>query len=248
MLDKTKVEKDNTVFSPCINWEDIPSENLGKMWRIQTPIVEVLGTRSQIGKYTLQQEIRIGMKKIGYNVGFLSSEPTGFLLQADGVFPYGYNSSVAVNEDMYVPIINQMLHEIDVLDKDIIVTGGQSGCVPYDLFSYNSILIPQVAYMYGINPDAVILCVAIDDEEEYINRTIDFIESSCNTDVVALMLFPVMYIDYAIGQFKKVDISNTVSYKEKLQEMERLYKRPVLEFSQDGIAKCIDCIIEFLGD
>ena len=102
--------------------------------------------------------------------------------------------------------------------------------------------------MYGINPDAVILCVAIDDEEEYINRTIDFIESSCNTDVVALMLFPVMYIDYAIGQFKKVDISNTVSYKEKLQEMERLYKRPVLEFSQDGIAKCIDCIIEFLGD
>ena len=135
-----------------------------------------------------------------------------------------------------------------VLDKDIIVTGGQSGCVPYDLFSYNSILIPQVAYMYGINPDAVILCVAIDDEEEYINRTIDFIESSCNTDVVALMLFPVMYIDYAIGQFKKVDISNTVSYKEKLQEMERLYKRPVLEFSQDGIAKCIDCIIEFLGD
>ena len=156
-----------------------------------------------IGKYTLQQEIRIGMKKIGYNVGFLSSEPTGFLLQADGVFPYGYNSSVAVNEDMYVPIINQMLHEIDVLDKDIIVTGGQSGCVPYDLFSYNSILIPQVAYMYGINPDAVILCVAIDDEEEYINRTIDFIESSCNTDVVALMLFRLCILIMLLDNLKR---------------------------------------------
>lgn len=42
------------------------------------------------------------------------------------------------------------------------------------------------------NPDAIILCVNVTDEIEYIERTISYIESLTQGKVIALVLFPLL--------------------------------------------------------
>jgi hypothetical protein len=50
--------------------------------------------------------------------------------------------------------------------------------------------IKQLMFLYGINPDAVILSVNPHDEIDYIKRTIQFIENAVDCNVIALCIFP----------------------------------------------------------
>lgn len=235
------------LYFPYINDTMIPYARFGKLWYISKPILNILGTRSQIGKFTAQIKIIKGLQKRGYNVGYLSSEPTGLFFGAKYVFPFGYNSTVNISLNNYPAIVNEMLHRIDEEKNDIIVTGGQSGIVPYDLFNTSRILLPQIAYLYATNPDAVVLCVSCDDELEYIQRNISFIESSCDTNVIALLLFPVEKQMNFLGNYFDVNIENENRYKEKQKELHNSLNLPVYSFFDDSFNECVDLIIDYFS-
>lgn len=225
----------------------VPQGRFGKLWYISKPIIEVLSTRTKTGKFSAQIMLRKKMISKGYKVGFLSTEPQGILFNADKVFPYGYNSSVKLETNDYVSVINEMLHEIDQTQPDIILTGGQSGILSYDLYNTSRILIPQLAFHYGINPDCVLLCINCDDEMEYIERTIKFVESCSETRVVALIMFPIVKEMRGVGCFVDKNIINTESYIQKIEEIKKKFNLPVFENNENSMGKCVDFLIDFLS-
>lgn len=236
------------LFFPHVSNKQIPSQNFGKLWHINAPIVAVLGTRSQQGKFTIQQHFRTILSTLGYEVGYLATEPSGFLFGAHNVLPFGYNSMVNVTTESIVTVANEMLHNIDKMNFDIIVTGGQSGVVPYDYYNMQNILLPQVAFLYGINPDAVILCICADDDMEYIKRSMQFIESAGNTDVVAAVLFPYTYENYMSGMFHKVDLrKGSTTYEQVANYFSEQLKIPVYTHEVDELIRCTQNVIDFLS-
>ncbi|MDU3534197.1 MAG: S8 family serine peptidase [Clostridium perfringens] len=206
---------------PIISDNQTPKRNLGKLWGISKPVLGVFGTSPKQGKFTLQLKLRKELLKRNYKVGQLGSEPASLLFGFNEVYHFGLNGNNLHNEAM-VSILNQQLKNIDSEDVDLIVVGSQSGTVPTDFRCLEKITIPQLVFLYGTNPDCIILCVNIHDDIDYIERTVKFIESSIDSKVIALVISPITYdFDDIIHKRKFVDINN-INVIEKMKEIERV--------------------------
>lgn len=237
-----------SLYYPYVSHNMLPNQRYGKLWDISSPVLGIFGTRTQQGKCTIQQMVRQALNKRGYKCGYLCTEPTGYLLGADECFPYGYNSSVDLTEVESIIYINEKMHNIDLKDPDLILVGGQSGIVPYDLGNMERILLSQTTFIFGSNPDAVLMCVCCDDEIEYIKRSIEYMESSCSCTVISLILFPVVKEMYFIGVYKDKNIFDTVKYDEHIKQISKETSKPVLEFSEKGIDQAVNLIVDFFSN
>ena len=165
-------------------WYD-PSE---KLFSIGKPVVSIMGTSSQQGKFTLQMELRRIFEAAGYKVGQWSSEPQGALLSSNQVFPTGYNSNLSFSEKEVISFINYQLHDIEKINPDIILSGTQSYVLADELYNTHSYPSLQGAIIAGLNPDAIVLIVNYFDDRAYILRTIKYLESWIKTKVVCVAL------------------------------------------------------------
>lgn len=147
------------------------------------------GTSSRQGKFTLQLELRKRLKKLGYKVGQKGTEPSALLYGMDYVFPIGYNNSVYLNDYEIIRYLNNKIQSLCMEEIDIIITGSQSGVIPFDTGNLVQYCLPQFRFLLGTQPDAVVLCINPFDELDYIMRTKNFIESSVDCKVIAVM-FP----------------------------------------------------------
>lgn len=165
----------------------------GKLYRIKTPILGIFGTSSNQGKFSLQLELKIFFEKNDYEIGFLATEPAAALFKADSTVSYGYNGIRNMNDYDFINLINNQLHNIDILDKDLIISGAQSRTIIQDANHLGHMAIKQIEFLLALQPDAVILCVNYNDPISYIKKTINVIESISNAKVVCLVLFPLGY-------------------------------------------------------
>lgn len=162
----------------------------GRLYQLKTPILCVLGTNKKQGKFTLQMQIKEVLESNDINVGMLGTEPNSLLLGCDEVLPLGYDGTIATKNGTYIiESVNYKLHQIDVLEKDIIITGGQSGFYPHITFNTGHININQFAFLYGVLPDGVILTFTETDTSDYLLKSIKAIESITNTKVFLLALY-----------------------------------------------------------
>ena len=232
---------------PTINYNSLPKKD-GKLYTIGTPVLGVFGTSSIQGKYTLQLMLRKLLIKNGYNVGQLGTEPTALLFGMNKVYAFGYGSSVDVYENEAVEVINAMMHEIELEQPDIILVGSQSGTIPAFYHSTKLLNIPQIVFLLATKPDAVVLCVNIHDPVEYIDRTINVIESFIDSTVVALAVSPMVYPgDLALAYRRKVqadeervlDFIDTLRKEIRkpvyrmMEEVEQLYSSCISFFSDE---------------
>lgn len=163
---------------------------MGKMWHIFSPVLGVFGTSSAQGKFSLQLKLRKAFINAGYYVKQISTEPTGALFGMDYMCPFGYNSSISINRNEAAKYYNQLLHECDVANPDLIIVGSQSATVPQNNYNESFFTFEQIEFLFGTRPDAVVLVINHFDEIQYINRTIRFIESSVDTKVICCVLSP----------------------------------------------------------
>lgn len=178
-------------FTPEINRDNIPYSFEGKLRQISKPILCVVGTSSKQGKFSLQMQLRNCLSK-KINVGLLATEPTGYLVGADAVFPMGYNSTVKISNGFdYIAAANYAIGEIEDIDPDLIITGTQSQTLPMQLCSIRDSMIYNHYFLLGTNPDAIVLVVNVFDEVDYIDRTIKYLESILVCDVIAIAIFPI---------------------------------------------------------
>ena len=159
-----------------------------KLRIIGTPIITVVGTSSKQGKFSLQLELRKRFLENEYTVGQLCTEPQGYLFGIEQVFPLGYGSNIKFSEKEVIHGINNQLHEIEKLGKDIIITGLQSYLISDKLYNTHFYPSLQTAILAAIQPDAIVLVVNCYDADEYIIRTIKFAESVTCSRVVCLAL------------------------------------------------------------
>ena len=125
----------------------------------------------------------------------IGSKPSALLFNLDACYPFGYNSTVKLDQTDSILAINHLVHEVEMKrdDADIIIIGSQSGTVPTLYNNIGQMTIQQLAFLMGAMPDVVILCVNADDEIDVILRSIKAIEGVGNTSVIALALYPLSY-------------------------------------------------------
>lgn len=180
-------------YYPQVDMCDVPRNSFDKLYYISKPVLMVCGTSSAQGKFTLQTELRDRFDSDGFKVAQVGTEPSALLYGYDAVCPIGYGANVRISDYKFVSAVNRMFFEVSKKDCDIIISGTQSGSVPYNYENLKNIPLYSMEFMMGARPDGVILCVNAFDETEYLRRTIFTIENLYDTKVFALALFPMVY-------------------------------------------------------
>lgn len=207
--DISQLSTSNRIYCAKVCKEDLPPNRFGKLYRISKPAIGVYGTSSRQGKFTLQIELRQRFQKLGYKVGQIGTEPSSLLYGMDYVYPMGYNNSVYIQDYEAIRYINNLMNNLCKNGADIIITGSQSGVIPFDTGNLVQYSLPQFSFLLGTQPDAVILCINPFDEIDYIARTKDFIEASVDCRVIAFVMFPMDITDDWTGIYgQRVTLSN----------------------------------------
>lgn len=236
-------EKQN-LFIRCPTIIDKNNGKKGKLFRIKTPILGVFGTSSNQGKFSLQLELKHIFEKNDYEIGFLATEPAAVLFNADSTIPYGFNGIRNMNEYDFINLINNQLHDIDMLEKDLIISGAQSRTIIQDANHLGHMAIKQIEFLLALQPDAVILCVNYNDSVPYIKRTINTIESLSNAKVICIVLFP---LGYKTGWKKQNEIFEHIPNElmmKTIQNLERELNIKTYVVNSD-IEKIFSTIIDF---
>lgn len=225
----------------------VPPSRFGMLYRISKPVVGVFGTSSKQGKFTLQLKLREMFLGHGYNVGQLGTESNSILFGMDYVFPMGYNSSVYIQDEDVIRYLNCVINNMCEDGKDIIIVGSQSGTVTYDIGNIVQYNISQYNFLLGTQPDAVILCVNPYDDEEYIRRTINFIESSVNgCKVIAIVVFPMDISDGWSSLYGMKQILSDEKYRQLQYCLSNRFNIPIFKLGEgNNMSELFQTIVDY---
>lgn len=88
-------------------------------------------------------------------------------------------------------MVNNMLHNIEENNPDIIITGTQAETVAASIACAKNIPREQSYFLYGVNPDGFVLICNYFDDVDYVVRTIKCAEAINGAQVIAVVIFPV---------------------------------------------------------
>lgn len=161
-------------------WLDVPRIRYDKVLEIlqnvpekkafDTPIIGVLGTSSQQGKFTLQLSLRYELQKRGYRVGQVGTEHQSGCFGIDFTFPSGYGAqhSLQIPLDFHIPLLRRVISEMDKGQYDMIIVGAQSGLLSPDPYYYGC--VPSELFLTATLPDKVILVTNRTDPKDFVER------------------------------------------------------------------------------
>ncbi len=233
------------VYYPYVDKSMVPNNRFGKLYNHNVPILAVIGTSSRQGKFTLQLTLREKFIKDGYRVGQLGTEPSSLLFNFDDVYPVGYDSTVYITNYDSIVTVNDKIASIDKDDTEIIIVGTQSHTIHPS--TRNAAFLPLYNHeiLLAADPDGVILCVNIEDEIAYVERTINFIENYLFCKVFSIVVFPVIKdLSWSILGIRKgkKDIEKLKKYS---YEIANYFNLPVFTLGESNemdalYNKCID--------
>lgn len=166
----------------------------------------------------------------------------------DYVVPMGYNSTVHIQGNDLICYMNSILNNLEKKNKDIILLGGQANTVLYEEGNLERYNVDLYSFILGANPDAIVLCVNPYDTIDYIQRTISFIESSINTKVIALVVFPMTIKDgYLSLHSAKVPLTND-QYINLKEELFNSFGLPVFKIgNDDNMNELFNIVIDYFS-
>ena len=220
--------------------------------QVDVPVVAILGTSSQQGKFTLQLSLRRRLMELGYRVGQIGTEHHAALFGMDATFPIGYAASVEMPLDCYAPYLDAKIRQINQRKRPhIILVGSQSGTVPYNVREPETHNLSTVAFLMGVKPDACLLVVNSIDTDDYIQDTIDGIRAMCHAPTLLLaMSDKEKHVREAYGRtsIKPRPMSKEDS-RRKLRHLEQKFKLPALSIaSQADVHKAVEVVIDYFAD
>jgi len=222
---------DNKVKFYCPYIDQPTGPIINKMYSIGKPVLGVVGTSSRQGKFSLQIELKHEFKALGYNVGYLGTEPTSLLYGIDAVFPMGYESAVYTKGLSSVYAVNHLMGSIEKKQPDIIMFGSQSHTIPKYTGGLQHYPVVQHELLLGCQADAYILCISAEDSVEYIRRTISYLEGIYPSKVIALALSPLENtLRWSVLSHKKKLISKEVEIM-TLEKMREAFNMPVYSWN-----------------
>jgi len=218
---------------------------------VDVPVLSVMGTSSQQGKFTLQLALRLRLIQKSYKVGQIGTEHHARLFGMDVAFPMGYASPLKLPFQHYIPYLDYKMREIcQRTQPDIILTGSQSGTIPYQVQEHSTHCLSSLAFLLGVKPDACILVVNSIDAEEYIRDTIDGIRAVCKAPTILLAMGDhEKHIRTAYGHSiitpKKMAQSQIDQHLKKLQDT---FLLPAIEIlSETGQQRLVETVIQYFS-
>jgi len=118
----------------------------GRILKVNTPIVAVLGTDSAVGKRTTSMILVEALRKEGLNVAFVATGQTGLIQGAK----YGIAIDAIIEEFMTGEIENAVMEAYDTEHPDIIIVEGQ-GALSHPAY------LSACAIIRGARPRAIIV-------------------------------------------------------------------------------------------
>lgn len=234
------------IFFPQITKDNLPSNKLGKLYRISKPILGIYGTSSRQGKFTTQLYVREEFIKLGYKVGQIGTEPSALLFGMDYVYPMGYNNSVYIQDYDVINYLNDKMNKMSNENVDIIITGSQSGVVPYDIGNIAQYSLPQMDFLFATQPDVIVLCINTFDEFEYIERTIKCLEACANCEVIAFVVIPVIMKDNWLGIYGQKERMTEQHFNEFRQKVQERFGRPLYQIGNKSHSiQLVQTIIDY---
>lgn len=225
----------------------MPRTLLGKLWNVPIPVIGILGTSSQQGKFSTQVRIVNIFEHMGYKPGFIATEPTGYLFGADFVFPYGYNANLPFSSEEYAIVVNQMIRDTYKMGKDVIFIATQSATVSYNTFNMSMLTSKQLPIIYGSRMDAAILCVSPDDEIDYIHRTIEIVRNYTCVMIIGMLIHPRTISFSLAGTIIYTDVEGSPLLERQRVRLQDAFNVPVFIMNSDGTADICKEIINALG-
>jgi uncharacterized NAD-dependent epimerase/dehydratase family protein len=225
MINRTTIEDfENAglkIYFPTVSFDDMP-QKMGKMFTIKSPVLGILGTSSQQGKFTLQLHLRRRFLQDSYSIGQLGSEPESLLFGMDHVYPFGFRSTITMDYIKSIEYLNARIADIDKMGNDIIMAGSQTGTWPMLYHHINNYVLDRLCFLLGTKPDAVILCINYHDKPEDIKRVITGIEALVKAKVIACSLFPLGFKDeweMTRGVKTPIETKNLAQYCKHIQDI-----------------------------
>ena len=118
----------------------------GRIFKVNIPIVTILGTDSAVGKRTTSVLLTEALKKEGLNVAFVATGQTGLIQGAK----YGIAIDAIIEEFMTGEIENAVMEAYDTEYPDIIIVEGQ-GALSHPAY------LSSCAIIRGARPQAIIV-------------------------------------------------------------------------------------------
>lgn len=202
---ESSVSLNDKYYSPTetLDADEFDNSTFGKLHKIRTPILEIIGTSSMQGKFSLQLILRHLFQSRGYTIAQLGSEPSSYLFGMDECYHFGYGSKHIHEPSYSIAQINKKMHNLDMLDRDLIIVGCQSNILASEINNIRDLTFPQWSFLQGTQPDGVVLCINEYDNIDYIKKSIKFAESVVDCKVIAIVLFPMTYSNKLSGIYSK---------------------------------------------
>lgn len=231
------------VYVPYVNKENLPRNRFGKLYKIGVPILCITGTSSKQGKFTLQLKLREYFQQNGYKVGQLGTEPSSQLFGMDEVYPMGYESTAYLDGMEEIMMVNYLLNNIQEKKPDIILIGSQSQTISYDSGNLRYMPIHQNNLLYATDPDGFILVCNYFDEDEYLQRNIDYLKHFNTTNnIIAIGIYPFqedLQWAYLSNTKRKVDIKEAKKRANEIQNKFGIETYILGEQDKQMFEKCI---------
>jgi uncharacterized NAD-dependent epimerase/dehydratase family protein len=181
-----------------------------------------VGTSNKQGKITAQLRLKEILMSDGYKVSHVSTEPQGALLGADFVFPYGYKSTVEINEDLWGKMISIVMKGVEKYNSPhVIISGTQGIFIPRTRSSSelsNEGMLSSLHYMSGVLPDAVICAINPQDSVELIQDLLKTVEIFSRAKFLFFVMTP------WLRNFKQGTEQNTIATHRILDGKEMVEK------------------------
>ena len=102
--------------------------------------------------------------------------------------------------------------------------------------------------MFSTNPDAFLLCISPHDDIQYINRTVNYLQSIGGGKVIGLVLFPLYYEESNIFTLQKHALSNEELMKYKNSIKNQIGIDTYIMNENKDILSISDSIIKYFSD
>lgn len=236
--DEPNYKNTNQIFCPIITENKDLLMHFGKLRVTNKPIVAIMGTSSKQGKFTIQLNLLKEFRERGIKADGVGSEPSSPFFGYSQMFPYGYGTTNPLESRSMIRIFNDMIWQVERTNPDLILVGGQSGTIPYDIRHESLLSASQYAFLLGVNPDAVVLCVNAIDELDYIDRTIRFLESASQAKVIAIVISRIRERNPVTELGKKLEVLETCT-PELLQKSFGIPVYDLFDFTGSELADTI---------
>lgn len=229
------------------NKRDVVLPN-GMLYSLSRPVLEVCGTSSRQGKFTLQLILRRLFLKHGYKVGQLGTEPSALLFGMDDIFHCGYDNSIDLDSYQTVALLNYKLHEIEKNNPDIIITGAQGNVLMDNPVNLRFYTFSQTDFLLGTMPDAILLCVNTFDEIDEIKRNIAYLEAVIFTKIIAIVVFPKKIVNDKLGNPKIVGLDMAEYESQRKMLWEELLIRAFILGDENDMEQLFDVVVNYFSE